>query len=261
MEIDTIGTILSNLGIGEQQALMFALLLPFIPLLLIFNRRIREVGKPRLRSIPGYEALDMYVGQATETGRSLHASMGTAGIGARATAETLAGLTVLEHIAAQSAVTGLKPIVTVSDPSLLPVAQDVVRNQYAAHGFTDEYDPTFVRFISPNKVAYAAGVTDVLDHGDVSASVMVGSFGDEFLLMSEVAARRDIGQVGGTTSPQILPFVYASVDHSLIGEEIFAAGAYLHSKTSHIASLATQDWLRTAIILSIVIGVLARTVA
>jgi hypothetical protein len=254
--LETIADILNNLGIGEQQALMFALLLPFFPLLLLLNRRIREKGKPSLRAIPGYEALGEYVGQATESGRSLHVSMGTGGIGTSVTAESLAGLTVLEHLAAQAAVSGVKPIVTVSDPSLLPVAQDVLRNAYAAYGYLDEYDPTCVRFISPDKVAYAAGVNDILAHGEVAGNVMIGSFADEFLLMSEVGARREIGQVGGTASPQMLPLVYASVDHALIGEEIFAAGAYLLKRTSHIASLATQDWLRTAIIIAILIGVL-----
>ena len=184
---------------------MFALLLPFFPLLLILNRRIREGRKPILRPIPGYDALSEYVGQATESGRSLHISMGTGGIGTGGTAETLAGLTVLEHIAAQAAVSGLKPIVSVCDPSLLPVAQDVLWNSHALHGYTEEYDPTCVRFISPDRVAYAAGVTDILDHAEVAANIMVGDFSDEFLLMSEVGARRGIGQLGGTTSPQILP--------------------------------------------------------
>ena len=259
--MEILSTILNNLGIGEQQALMFVLLLPFFPLLLLLNRRIREGRKPVLRPIPGYDALSKYVAQAAESGRSLHISMGTGGVGTGDTAETLAGLTVLEHVAAQAALAGLKPIVTVSDPSVLPVAQDVLRNSYALHGYLEEYDPTYVRFISPDNVAYAAGVTDVLEHAEVSANIMVGTFGDEFLLMGEIGARKGIGQVGGTTSPQILPFIYASVDHALIGEEIFAAGAYLMNKTSHIASLAVQDWLRTAIIVTIVIGVLARSIA
>ena len=259
--METIASILGNLGIGGPHALMFALLLPFFPLLLILNRMVRERGSPPLRPIPGYDALDEYVGQATESGRSLHISMGTGGVGTGETAESLAGVYVLERIAAQAAASGLKPIVTMSDPSLLPVAQDVLRNAYAVLGYQEEYDPTCVRFISSDKVAYSAGVTDILDHSDVAANIMVGSFGDEFLLMSEVGARRELGQVGGATSPQILPFVYASVDHSLIGEEIFAAGAYLLKKTSHIASLATQDWLRTAIIVAIVIGILLRSLA
>ncbi len=79
--------------------------------------------------------------------------------------------------------------------------------------------------------------------------------------MSEVGARNELSQIGGTASPQILPFVYASMDHALIGEEIFAAGAYLLDKTTHLASLAAQDWVRTAIIVTILIGILARSLA
>jgi hypothetical protein len=259
--LELIATILNNMGISDQQALMFALLLPFFPLLLILNRRIREGRRPILRSIPAYDAIKTSVGQAAESGRSVHVSMGTGGIGAEATAESLAGLAVLEYVAAQTAVSGLRPVVTISDASLLPAAEDVMRAGHLRYGYPEEYDPTSVRFISPNKVAYAAGVTEILDHARVGANVMVGSFGDEFLLMSEPGARRDITQVGGTTSPQILSLVYASSDQALIGEEIFAAGAYLLDKTSHIASLATQDWIRTAIIIAIVIGIVARTIA
>lgn len=253
--------ILGNLGIGQQHALMFALLLPFFPLLLLLNRRIRERGNPPLRPIPAYEDLEAYLGEATESGRTVHVSMGTGGIGTGVTAESLAGLTVLEHIAGHSAATGLKTVATVSDPSLLPVAQDVMREACAAQGYPEAYDPACVRFVSSDKVAYAAGVMDILGHDKVSCNVMIGNFSDEFLLMSEVGARNAVNQVGGTTSPQILPFVYASTDHALIGEEIFAAGAYLLGKTAHVASLAAQDWLRTAIILTILIGILVRSLA
>ena len=219
--MEFLAAVFGNLVIGQQQALMFALLLPFFPLLLLLNRRIRERGGPPLRPIAGYEALQGYLGRAAETGRPVHVSMGTGGIGTRVTAESLAGVAVLEYVAAQALATGLEPVVTVSDPSLLPVAQDVVGSACDAWGYAADYDPSCVRFISPDKVAYAAGVADILGHAQVSANFLVGSFGDEFLLLSEVGARKDLSQVGGTTSPEILPFVYASTDHTLIGEEIF----------------------------------------
>ncbi len=253
--------IVGNLGIGQQHALMFALLLPFFPLLLLINRRLREGGRVQLRPIRAYEAVQQYLGQAAESGRAVHVSMGTGGIGTSVTAESLAGLTVLEHVAAHGEATGLEVTASVSDPSLLPVAQDVMREACAAQGHPQAYDPACVRFISPDRVAYAAGVMDILGHANVGCNVMVGSFSDEVLLMSEVGARNQVSQVGGTGSPQILPLLYLSADHTLIGEEMFAAGAYLGRKTPHLASLATQDWLRTAIILTIVIGIVARSLA
>lgn len=253
--------ILGNLGIGQQQALMFALLLPFFPLLLLINRRIRERGTPPLRPIPGYETLQESLGRAAEGGRAVHVSMGTGGLGGVSTAESLAGLTVLEHVASHAEATGLEIIATVSDASLLPVAQDVMREACAAQGDPYAYEPSCVRFVSPNPAAYAAGVIDILGHANVGNNIMVGSFGDEVLLIGEAGARNELTQVGGTSSPQILPLIYASSDHTLIGEEMFAAGAYLRQRTSHLASLVTQDWLRTAVIVAIVIGILARSLA
>jgi len=251
--------ILGNLGIGAQQALALALLLPFFPLLLLIRRRIRETGRPPLRAISGYAALQEYLGQSAESGQAAHVSMGTGGIGTTVTAESLAGLTVLEHVAEHSEATGLKTIATVSDPSLFPAALDVMRQAYEARGYALAFDPTSVRFISPNRAAYAAGVMDILAHAGVGCSLMVGNFGDEFLLMAEVGGRNEVRQVGGTTSALILPFVYASVDETLLGEEIFAAGAYLRQRASHLASLAAQDWLRTGIILAIVVGAVLRS--
>ncbi|MDH4209242.1 MAG: hypothetical protein OEV76_10240, partial [Anaerolineae bacterium] len=246
--------ILGNLGIGQQQALMLALLLPFFPLLLLINRRIRERGRPPLRPILGYQALQESLGRAAEGGRAVHVSMGTGGLGGASTAESLAGLTVLEHVASHGEATGAEIIATVSDPSLLPVAQDVMREACAAQGHPYGYEPSCVRFISPNRAAYAAGVMEILGHSNVGNNIMVGSFGDEVLLMGEVGALNEVEQVGGTSSPQILPLLYASSDHTLIGEEMFAAGAYLRQRTSHLASLATQDWVRTGVIVAIVIG-------
>jgi len=50
----------------------------------------------------------------------------------------------------------------------------------------------------------------------------------------------------------------ASLDDTVIGEDVFAAGAYLH-RPSHLGSLAAQDILRLVIMLGIVVGVVMTT--
>jgi hypothetical protein len=185
--------------------------------------------------------------------------MGTKGIGGASTADTMAGLMALERLAEQAVATGLKLVVTVSDPSLLPIAQDTLRRAYERRGYPQGYDPLQVRYIAPDTIAYVAGVMGVLEREGVVANAMIGGFGDEFLLMGESGARRGVQQVGGASSPETLPFVYVSMDEPLLGEEIYAGGAYLSSKPSHLGSLLAQDWLRSAIILAIIFGVLIRT--
>ncbi len=257
--MEVLRNILEASKIEPLAALMLVAFLVFLSFLLLAHRRVRLGFRPTLRPLPGFALLDGLVGQAVETGRTLHVSMGTKGIGEVSTADTMAGLMVLERLTEQAVATGLKLVVTVSDPSLLPIAQDTLRRAYEQRGYPQGYDPEDLRYIAPDAIAYATGVMGVLEREDVVANAMIGGFGDEFLLMGENGARRGIHQVGGASSPETLPFVYVSMDEALLGEEIYAGGAYLSSKPSHLGSLLAQDWLRSAIILAIILGVLIRT--
>jgi len=51
---------------------------------------------------------------------------------------------------------------------------------------------------------------------------------------------------------------YAATQEPLIGEELFAAGAYVGAGVAHEASLNVQDVLRWLIILAILVGSLLK---
>ncbi len=242
------------------QAILLVLILITLTLMYSFAVRVRAGRHVPLRPLPGFEVLQGLIGQAAEGGQALHVSLGTKGIGGAATATALASLTVLDHLAEQGAISDAASIVTVGDPTLLLAAQDVMRyaNQRQDRP-SDSHATSQVRFVASEPTAYAAGVMDVMEHESPVANVLIGSFGDEYLLMGETSAQRGIPQVAGTTDPQVLPFVFTVADHPLLGEEIFAAGAYLRSLPTHISSLITQDVFRTLIILAILIGAIVRT--
>lgn len=231
----------------------------FVLILLLLRARVRGGQAPELRRMEAFAHLEDVVDEALETGESLHLALGTGGIGGAATSDALAGLTALAYLAERSVGTDLRILVTLADPTLLPAAQDTVRRSYEHHGDPARYDPDRIRWIAPSPSAYAAGVAGLLDRETLGANVMIGGFGDEFLLISENGARRGLTQVGGASSPDVLPFVEASVDYPLWGEEIYAGGAYLARLPDHQASLVAQDWLRTAVIAAIVMGVLIST--
>jgi len=235
------------------------ILLAAVALLYFFAARVRAGARYGLRHIRGYEALQRMVGQAAELGQALHMAPGIGGIGGTNTLETLAGLTTLEYLAQQAALCDTPLLVNVADPTTIPAAQGALRRGYAQAGYPDEYNPNQVRFIAPDPVAYAAGVMLTLEQQKLAGNVMIGAFGDEFLLMGETGARKRVLQVGGTTDSRALPLVYVSVDHALIGEEIFAGGAYLSRHPNHIGSLATADVIRSAIVVAVVIGVVLKT--
>jgi uncharacterized MAPEG superfamily protein len=241
-------------------ACMLAWLLFFLPVMLLATARVRAGRTVNLRPLAGFDTLRGLSARAAESGQTLHVSAGVSGISGGETAATLAGLTVLDYLAGQGATFDAPPIVTVADPTLLPMAQDVLRHAYARQGDVENYDPKQVRLISPEPTAYAAGVMDVLGHEPLAANIMIGNFGDEYLLMGEVGAQKDIDQIGGATNPQTLPFVFASTDQALIGEEIFAGGAYLASLPAHIGSLVAQDVMRLLCAVITVFLVLAKLV-
>jgi hypothetical protein len=99
----------------------------------------------------------------------------------------------------------------------------------------------------------------IIDQQKLVANVMIGRFGDEFLLMGEAGAQRNLAQIGGTSAVHVLPFVNATMTHPLIGEEIYAGGAYLSDKPAHLASLFAQDMMRWILVAFMVMAILLRT--
>jgi len=246
--------------ISETQALVLVFLLMFLPLMLFFASRVRAGHEVSLRRIPAFEALPDLIGRAAESGRALHIGLGSGGVGGEETASALAGLSVLEYLADQAAIFDCPPVVTVADLALLPVAQDVLRNGYLRQNRLHGYRPTAVRFLGPTPAVYAAGVMDILAHEGIVANTMIGTMGDEYLLIGETGAKHGLTQIVGTSNVGALPFVFATADETLIGEEMFAGGAYLSRLPEHIGSLLAQDWMRLLLVSAILAGVLWRTV-
>jgi hypothetical protein len=244
----------------EIQVLALVFLLLFLPLMLFFASRVRRGHEVSLRRIPAFEALPDLIGRAAESGQALHIGLGIGGVGSQETVSALAGLTVLGYLADQVATFDCQPVITVADVALLPVAQDVLRNGYLRQNRMRGYRSTAVRFLGPTSAVYAAGVMDVLSHEGIVANAMIGTMGDEFLLIGETGAKCGLTQIVGTSSVEALPFVFAAADETLIGEEIFAGGAYLSRLPEHIGCLLAQDWMRLMLVGVILAGVLWRTV-
>jgi hypothetical protein len=234
-----------------MQEIGLALLLLLLPPLFFLAFRVRAGKAGRLRALPGMEELPRLVDRSAETAQPLHVSVGVAGIAGSATAETWAGLAVLDALAKKAAASDTPLIVTVADPTVLPVAQDILRRAYLRSGRPEGYEPTQVRFVGPFPLAYAAGVAGILEREPLMANIMIGSFADEYLLMGETGARRGLRQIAGAAEPRALPLVYATADEALIGEEIFSGSAYLERGALQVASVLLEDWGRWAILLLI----------
>jgi hypothetical protein len=211
----------------------------------------------KLRSITGYEAANEGLALSAETGRAVHTSPGTGSVGTQGigSAATLAGMAVVESMARVSAITGAPAQATTNDAVAYALTDNALRRGARRAGWSLENDGSEARFLTQSDpLAYVAGATDVVEGQKVSSAVMVGQFGPEVLILTEVQRRNGAQQIIGASQHDALALINISADHTLIGEEIFASGAYLERRTTHTSSVLAQDGLRWAVIIAIVLG-------
>jgi hypothetical protein len=240
----------------SQLAFLLGLLIVLLLTLAVYRR-------PRthdLRPIAGLEELPGQTGRATESGRTLHLSLGTGGISGSDAVTSLAGVAALAHLADQGVAAGTPPLVTVSNPTLLPLAQNVLRRAYARRGRDEDFRWTQVRMVAPSPMAYALGTMDVLRHESVLANLMFGAFGPEVGLITAAGVGAGLVQIAGTDEPQALSILYASADRVVVGEELFATSVYLDRTTARVASLVTEDVARIVLVLFAILYALLRLV-
>lgn len=220
-------------------------------LTLFFSRRLQAGRFPLLRGIDGVFDLTRNVEKAAESGKSLHFSLGTGGLGDTLTVQTLAGVDILREVSLKSAMSGPRLISTTASGLALPVQESTVRHAYDEVSGGTGYQAENVRFVAPTPTAYAAGVMRVLNSENVGFNVMAGAFGPEYLLMGEVGANRDARQLVASADPAVLPFVVATADYPVLGEELFALSSYLRPSPARIGSIMAQDLVRLVLVISI----------
>lgn len=247
------------IALRNETALVLGLL--FLSFWLLALWRVRTGGRPDLRPIAGYDFLRRMVEESAESARPLHVSVGGGGVGDDRSMQTLAGLSLVTELAQPAATSSARLLVSTASPALLPMIQSELRGSFQAAGYPDEFDEAQACFLSDNRNAYAIGAAGLVRDTAPTVSALVGDFGDEYLLLAEPGALYGVPQVAGTGQVRTLPFVWATAEHALLGEEIFAAGAYLGKRATHIASLMAQDQMRLLLVLLVSAGVFLESMA
>ena len=205
-----------------------------------------------IRRIPGLEAVDEAIGRATEMGRSILYVLGLGGVEGAA---TIAGMTILGQVARRTADYETPLRVPCNDPIVLNVVREMVKTAYLDEGRPDAYNEENVFFLTESQFAYAAGVDGMIIREKPAAIFLQGTFYAESLILAETGNSVGAIQIAGTTSEAQLPFFIAACDYTLIGEELFAATAYLSKDPMFLGSIRGQDWGKVLIFAAIVLGV------
>lgn len=228
-------------------------------LLLIFTY-LRRKTPAVLRRIEAYERLNRVVGLAVETGMRLHVSLGRGNLFTSRGGSALAGLAMLRRLSERTSMSDRPPIVTSGDASLSILSQDTLQAGYRAASAENQYRASTGRLTGLTPFSYAAGTIPVTRDEMVSANVVIGDFGSESALLVEAADRQDANLIAASDNLSAQSILFASAQDPLIGEELFASGAYVGAGVSHEASLQVQDILRWLVILAIVVGALMKFV-
>jgi hypothetical protein len=134
------------------------------------------------------------------------------------------------------------------------LSQDTLRSVSRSIGSEAQYDPTTGQVTGLTPFSYAAGTMPVIFDQNVSANVLAGHFGSEVALITDAAERSGSLTLAGTDSIPGQAVMVATAQEPLIGEELYAAGAYINAGQMHIASLRAQDILRWVLIVAILVG-------
>lgn len=209
-----------------------------------------------VRRIAGLTAIDEAVGRSTEMGKPVLYITGLADVD---DIQTLASLSILGHIAQKTAEYDTPLVVPCCRSVVMSTAQEVVKESYLKAGRPDTFRSENIHYLTDDQFGYVAGVDGIMVRDKPAANFYMGKFFAESLILAETGHSTGAIQIAGTAEAAQLPFFVAACDYTLIGEEMFAASAYLSKDPKQIGSLKGQDMAKALILGAIIIGCIMMT--
>lgn len=236
--------LINNLAVAVFVAIM---------ILIYIVKAMRNPEDIFVRRIPGLEAVEEAIGRATEMGKPIFFIHGLENL---SHISTVAAINILGKIAEKVAEYGTEFKVTNRDPVVLAVSQETVKESYLRAGRPDLYNDDNVFYVSQDQFSYATGVEGMMLREKPASNFFFGYFFAESLLLAETGSHIGAIQIAGTDAYTQLPFFITTCDYTLIGEELYAASAYLSREPKLLASLKAQDLTKGLLIVLTTLGVL-----
>ncbi len=241
--------------INTSRLVMLMILALFFIFVLVYIR-LAAGREFFVRKITGLTAIEEAIGRATEMGRPV---LYVPGIDDLNNIQTIASMVILNDVARLSATYETPIIVPVCRPFVVPVAEEAVKQGFLNAGRPELYNPDNVRYLSDEQFAFTAGVNGIMLRERTAANLYLGSFFAESLILAETGFSTGAIQVAGTANIHQLPFFVAACDYTLIGEELYAASAYLSKEPKLLGTLKASDLAKVLIIALLVIGCITET--
>jgi len=207
-----------------------------------------------VRQIAGVNAMEEAVGRATEMGRPVGFIPGNSGI---QDINTYNSMAVLSHVARIAARMHTQLIVMTSIAEVYPLIEATVHQAYMTEGVPDLFNAKRqIRFLGSDAVVFAAAVSRFVEEDKPGSMIFFGTFDFSALLLAEPGARLGVLQIAGDPSLFQMPFFVCTCTNTIIGEEFYAAGAFVNPDPKMRNSVLSQDILKLIFVSLILAGLL-----
>jgi hypothetical protein len=230
-------------------------------IVILFAAIIYYIGRARrgevlyIRKIPAITAMEEAIGRATEMGKPVLFVPGIMDIDEP---ETIAAMSILGRIAEKTAEYGTPLYVPTCHAMTMSMAQQIVKESATRVGRSDWFNADNIRYLTEDQFGYVSAVDGIMVREKPATNFYLGKFYAESLILAETGYSTGAVQIAGTALPDQLPFFVAACDYTLLGEELYAASAYLSQEPVQLGSLKGQDFGKLIFFIIIIIGVLTR---
>ena len=172
---------------------------------------------------------------------------------------TIAASVILGRVVKRIALYETDLMVPHRDPITMAVCQEITKQAYMEAGKPDAFKEDSNFYITSDQFSYTAAVDGIMLRKKPAANFFMGSYFAEALLLTETGASTGAIQIAGSDSDAQLPFFVTTCDYTLIGEELYAASAYLSKEPVQVGTLLGQDIGKAVILVVILLGSMAAT--
>lgn len=210
-----------------------------------------------IRRIAGLQSIDEAVGRCTEMGKPV---LYIPGIYDMDDIQTISSMSILSHIARKTAEYETPLLVPCTRSLVMSTAYEVTKEAYIQAGKADSFQGDNIRYLTDDQFGYVAGVDGIMMRDKPAANFYLGVFFAESLILAETGHSIGSIQVAGTASVHQIPFFVAACDYTLIGEELFAASAYLSRDPMQLGSIKGQDMTKFIMMIVLFVGIVVASV-
>jgi hypothetical protein len=173
--------------------------------------------------------------------------------------QTIAAVLLLGRVAKLAAEYETRLEVPNTRSMVMVSCREVVKEAFLKAGRPDAYREDDIHYITEDQFGFAAAVDGMMLRDRPAAVFYQGAFFAESLIFAETGNSIGAIQIAGTAQPAQLPFFVVACDYTLIGEELFAASAYLSKEPRLLGSLKGQDVGKFVTMAAISLGALLAT--